>query len=311
MARYLAKKGIIIICSLFIVISLTFYLLHAIPGDPFTQDQAIPEEILEALHTHYGLDQPLIVQYAKYLKGILYFDLGPSIKYPGRTVNQIIAESFPVSFMIGLESLCLAVTGGIILGAIASLYHLRWQDHFTLLIVVLGISTPSFLLGTFLQYLFAIQLDLLPLARSGTFSHTILPALTLAAFPTAFIARLTRATMLEILQQDYILVARAKGLSILQIFYRHISRNALLPVITYLSPLIATVFTGSFVVEKIFGIPGLGQWMILSISNRDYAVVMGTTIFYSAILMTCVFVVDILCCLMDPRIKLDEVTHGR
>jgi oligopeptide transport system permease protein len=311
MGDYLAKKGIVLLCSLFVVITLTFFLMHAIPGDPFMNDQAIPEEVLRALNRHYGLDQPLIVQYVKYLNGVLHFDLGPSLKYQSRTVSEIIAEGFPISFLLGFHALCLAIIAGISLGAIAALYHLRWQDHFIVLITVLGISIPGFLLGTFLQYLFAIKLNLLPLARWGTFSHIILPSLTLAAFPFAFIARMTRTTMLEVLQQDYIFFARAKGLNVFYIFWKHVCRNALLPVITYLGPLTASVFTGSFVVEKIFGIPGLGQWMVASISSRDYTVIMGTTIFYSAILMLGVFIADLIACCLDPRIKLHEASYGK
>lgn len=311
MIIYFAKKGITLVISLFFVATLTFFLMHAIPGDPFTQDQAIPEEILRAIHKYYSLDQPLIVQYMHYLKGISHFDFGPSLKYQGRTVNEIIAEGFPISFLLGLASLALATFLGVILGAIAAFSHLRWQDYLSMLIAVLGISIPSFLLGTLLQYLLAMKLDLLPVARWGTLSHTIMPVITLAVFPLAFIARLTRTTIIEVLQQDYILVAQAKGLNSFRIFYRHALRNAIAPVITYLGPLAATAFTGSFVVEKIFGIPGLGQWLVVSISNRDYTVIMGITIFYSAILMLCIFVVDLLCCLIDPRIRLHELPYER
>lgn len=311
MIGYLAKKGAILLCSLFLVITATFFLMHTLPGDPFMQDQAIPEEILKALYKHYGLDQPLTVQYVKYLNGILHFDLGPSFLYPGRTVNAIIAEGFPVSFILGIEALCLAIFGGITLGAIAAFHHLRWHDYMTILIAVLGISIPSFLFGAFLQYLLAIKLDFLPLARWGSFSHTVMPAITLAVFPLAFIARLTRTTTVEVLQQDYIFVARAKGLSNLEVFWRHVSRNALPPVITYLGPLTAFVLTGSFVIEKIFGIPGLGQCIVSSITTRDYTVIMGATIFYSFLVMLCVFFVDFICCLMDPRIKSEEINYGR
>lgn len=301
---YLGKKALILLSSLFIVTTLTFFLMHAIPGDPFVQERAIPEEILKALQKHYGLDQPLIVQYGKYLNGVLHFDFGPSFKYQGRTVNEIIADGFPVSFYLGLEALLLSVFGGVTLGAIASVNHQRWQDHLMMVIGVIGISVPSFLLATFLQYLLAMKLDLLPVARWGTFSQTIMPALSLSALPMAFIARLTRANMVEVMQQDYILTARSKGLNSFQIVVRHVMRNALLPVLTYLGPLSAAVFTGSFAIEKIFGIPGLGQWFVMSITNRDYTVIMGTTIFYSAILMLCVFFVDLLCALLDPRIDL-------
>lgn len=308
MAFYLLKKGSILLFSLFVVATMTFFLMHAIPGDPFTQDRAIPEEILQAMYKHYGLDQPLIVQYGKYLKGLITLDLGPSFKYQGRTVNDIIREGFPVSLALGMEALFFAVISGITLGAIASFKHLRWQDHLTMVVAVLGISVPSFILATFLQYLFAMKLDLLPVARWGTFSQTILPALSLAALPMAFIARLTRANMIEVMQQDYIQTAKSKGLNSFQILWRHVLRNALLPVITYLGPLTAAVLTGSFAVEKIFGIPGLGQWFVMCITNRDYTVIMGTTVFYSAILMLAVFLVDILYCFLDPRIKFSKET---
>ena len=303
MVDYLIKKGFIFLASLLSVVTLTFFLMHAIPGDPFANDQAMPEEVLEALHKHYGLDRPLIIQYGQYLNGLLHLDLGPSFKFPGRSVNGIIAESFPVSFILGLEAALIALAGGLLLGTIAALNHLRWKDHLAMLIAILGISVPGFLLATFLQYLLAMKLDLLPVARWGTFSQTILPSLSLAAFPLAFIARLTRANMVEVLQQDYILTARSKGLNTIQIVWKHVARNALIPVVSYVGPMIATVFTGSFAIEKIFGIPGLGQWFVTSISNRDYTVIMGLTIFYSTILLLCVFIVDLIYAWLDPRLR--------
>ena len=309
--QYLVKKGIILLLSLFLVTTMTFFLMHAIPGDPFVQDKAIPEEILKALHKHYGLDQPLYIQYGKYLKGILHLELGPSFKYEGRTVNNIITDGFPVSFCLGMEALIIAVFGGMTLGSIAALNHLKWQDHLTMIIAVIGISVPSFILASFLQYVLAMKLDLLPVARWGSFAQTIMPAISLAALPMAFIARLTRANMVEVMQQDYIQTAKSKGLNSFQIILRHVMRNALLPVVTYLGPLAAAVLTGSFAIEKIFGIPGLGQWFVTSISNRDYTVIMGTTIFYSAILMLCVFIVDLLYCLIDPRIQFKKESDGR
>ncbi|MGE0670808.1 MAG: ABC transporter permease [Parachlamydiales bacterium] len=307
MIGYLMKKAAILLTSLFVVSTLTFFLMHAIPGDPFVQEKAIPEEILKALHKHYGLDQPLYIQYAKYMKGLLSWELGPSFKYQGRTVNQIISEGFPVSFVLGMEALFLAVCGGIALGAVASLKHQRWQDQMTMVIAVIGISVPSFIMASFMQYALAMKLDLLPVARWGSFSQTIMPAISLAALPMAFIARLTRSNMVEVLQQDYIQTAKAKGLNSFMILIKHVMRNALLPVLTYLGPLTAAVLTGSFAIEKIFGIPGLGQWFVMSITNRDYTVIMGTTIFYSAILLLCIFIVDLLYCFIDPRIK----SHGR
>lgn len=308
MKRYLAQKTGIFLLSLFLVATLTFVLMQAIPGDPFTQEQAIPEEILRAMYHHYGLDQPWYVQYVKYLKGIATADFGPSFKYQGRTVNEIIAEGFPVSFVLGIFALSISIFCGLILGLVAAFKHLRWQDHFAMILAVLGISIPSFILATFLQYLFAMKLDLFPVARWGSWNQAVLPALALAAMPTAFIARLTRANVVEVLQQDYIQTAKSKGLNAIQIAVRHVLRNALLPVVTYLGPLTANIITGSFAVEKIFGIPGLGQWYVTSITNRDYTVIMGTTVFYSFLLMICVFFVDLLYCVLDPRIR--EKRHG-
>lgn len=311
MTKYLIKKAAILLVSLFIVTTLTFFLMHAIPGDPFVQDKAIPEEILKALHKHYGLDEPLYVQFYKYLNGIFHLELGPSFKYEGRSVNAIISEGFPISLYLGVEALLIAVFLGIMLGSIAALHHLRWQDHLTMVIAVIGISVPSFIMASFLQYILAMKLDLLPVARWGSFSQTIMPALSLSALPMAFIARLTRTNMVEVMQQDYIQTAKSKGLNSFWIVLRHVIPNALLPVITYLGPLSASVLTGSFAIEKIFGIPGLGQWFVTSITNRDYTVIMGTTIFYSAILMLCVFIVDLLYCFIDPRIQLRKEANGR
>jgi oligopeptide transport system permease protein len=304
--KYLLKKGAILLFSLFVVASLTFFLMQIIPGDPFTQEKAIPEEIMRAMYKHYGLDQPWYVQYGKYLKGIITWDLGPSFKYQGRTINNVINEGFPVSCILGLEALFLAVSFGITLGAIAALKQTKWQDHLMMVFAVIGISVPSFILATFLQYILAMKLDLVPVARWGTFSQSILPALSLSALPTAFIARLTRSNMVEVMSQDYIQTAKSKGLNDFQIIFKHVLRNALLPVVSFLGPLTASILTGSFVVEKIFGIPGLGAWFVNSITNRDYTIIMGMTIFYSALLMLCIFAVDLIYCLIDPRITFNS-----
>jgi oligopeptide transport system permease protein len=304
MIRLLVKKLVIFGASLYLVATLTFFLMHAIPGDPFTEEEAIPTEILKALNHHYELDKPLLVQYGNYMKGLAAGDFGPSFKYQGRSANDIIRDGFPISLTLGMEALCLAVFFGVSFGAIAALNRGRLQDGLTMILAVIGISVPSFILATFLQYFLSIKLDLFPVARWGTFSHTVLPALALAALPTAFIARLTRANMVEILEQDYIMTAKSKGLSAFAIVFKHALRNTLLPVVTYLGPLSVSVLTGSFVVEKIFGIPGLGQWFILSVTNRDYTLIMALTVFYSGFLMACVFFVDLLYSLIDPRIRL-------
>jgi len=278
--------------------------MHAAPGDPFMQEEAIPEEIMKNMLAHYGLDQPWYIQYWKYIKGLATWNLGPSFKYEGRLVNDIIKEGFPISLILGLEAMCLALSAGIILGATAAVNRSRWQDHIAIIIAVIGISVPNFIMATFLQFLFAMKLNIFPVARFGSVVHTILPAFSLAALPTAFIARLTRANMVEVLEQDYVQTARSKGLSTIQIIFKHVLKNSLLPVVTYIGPLASAILTGSFIVEKIFGIPGLGGWLVTSITNRDYTVIMGVTIFYSACLMLCVLTVDFIYTLIDPRIKL-------
>jgi len=304
--RYLIKKFFLLVIALFFVASITFFLMKATPGDPFIQEDAIPEEIMKTLYAHYGLDQPWYVQYVKYLKKLLTWNLGPSFKYEGRTVNAIIKDGFSVSLILGLEALFIALFFGIILGVIASVKRSRWQDHVCMIFAVIGISVPNFILATFLQFIFAMKLGLFPVARWGSPLHSVLPALSLAALPTAFIARLTRANMVEVLGQDYVQTALSKGLSMTQVILRHVLKNSILPVVTYLAPLTSAILTGSFVIEKIFGIPGLGGWFVASIINRDYTVIMGLTVFYSAFLMLCILIVDVSYTFVDPRIQIIE-----
>jgi len=306
MLKHLLKKIVFLLTALFLVVTLTFFLMHAIPGDPFSNDEGVPEEVLKSLYRYYHLDEPLFSQYLHYLQGVAKGDLGPSFKYQGRTANSIIADGFPISFVLGAEALFLALSFGVFFGTVASMRRGRWQDLVSMVVAVLGISVPSFIMATFLQYVFSMKLDLFPVARWGSFFHSVLPAFSLSAMPMAFIARLTRSNMVEVLQQDYILTARSKGISERQLVFKHVLRNTLLPVVSYVGPLCAAIFTGSFVVERVFGIPGLGQWFVLSVSNRDYSVIMALAIFYSAILMLCVYLVDVLYCLFDPRI-----VHGR
>lgn len=302
MTLYLLKRFSLLCASLFLVITVTFAMMKAIPGDPFAQEMALPPEILQALKEHYGLNDPWYVQYGRYLKSIVTWNLGPSFKYKGRSVNAIIKEGFPISAVLGLEALFLSLGAGILLGTLAALHQNRWQDYGAMLFATIGVSVPSFILATALQYLFALKLDWFPIARWGSFAHSVLPALSLAALPTAFIARLTRASMLEVLQCDYMKTAQAKGLPEWAVIGRHGLRNALLPVFTYLGQLIANILVGSFIVEKIFGIPGLGQWFVISVANRDYTVIMGTTVFYGILLLSIVFLVDIAYGILDPRL---------
>ena len=249
MFRYLIKKALILVISLWVVITGTFFLMHAIPGDPFIGDRVIPQEVLNSLYAYFGLDQPLWIQYLKYLKGLLHGELGPSIVYQGRSVNQFIAEGLPVSAQLGIQALLVAIPSGILLGTWAAMKRGGWQDNIAMVISTIGVSVPNFVLSTLLQYVFSVKLHLLPVARWGGLEYTILPTLALAALPTAFIARLTRSNMVEVLQQDYIKTALAKGLPLFQISIRHGLRNALLPVITYLGPVTSHILTGSFMIE--------------------------------------------------------------
>jgi oligopeptide transport system permease protein len=301
--RYFIKKIIYLIGSLFLLITLTFFLMKALPGDPFEDEQLLPADTLKALHTHYGLDQPLYVQYGTYLFSLLQGDLGPSFKFKNRTVNDIIAQGFPVSAALGIEALFFAISAGVLLGTLAALKANQWQDHAIMLLTTMAISVPSFVLATLLQYMIAIKWHLLPIARWGSLSHSILPALALSALPMAFIARLIRSNLIEILQCEYIKTAKAKGLSRSAVLFKHALRNAFLPVLTYMGQLVANVLVGSFVIEKIFSIPGLGQWFVNSVGNRDYTVIMGLTLFYSTLLMSTTFIIDLAYGYLDPRIQ--------
>lgn len=292
------------------IITITFLLMHAIPGGPFTSEKNIPAAVLKNIEEHYRLNDPLWKQYVDYLSHLARFDLGPSFKYEGRAVNDIIRESFPVSFQLGLISIGLAILLGIPAGAMAALRQNQWQDYAAMFFATIGMSVPSFVLATLFVYVFAVKLAVLPAALWEGARYAVLPALALAAYPTAFIARLTRSSMLEVLAQDYIKTARAKGLSPTVILYRHALKNALIPVVTYIGPMAASILTGSFIVETIFAIPGLGRHFITSIYNRDYTVILGVTVFYSILVIGLNLIVDLIYPLLDPRIKLDKKQGG-
>jgi len=303
MSRLIFRKVLALLFSLFFVSSLTFLLMQAVPGTPFLEEQGVPEEVLQSMYHHYGLDQPWYVQYGKYIKGLITFDLGPSMRYEGITVAKVIKEGFPISCFIGIEALCIALLMGISLGTLAAIRKGKWQDHVCMLIAVVGISTPSFVMATVLQFFLAMKWEIFPVARWGSFAHSLLPALSLAALPAAFIARLIRANMVEELEQDYVQTARSKGVTERDVIFKHVLKNSMLPVITYLGPLTSSILTGSFVIEKIFGIPGLGRWLVKSITNRDYTLIMGLTVFYSSVLLITVFSIDLLYVWIDPRIR--------
>lgn len=302
MIALLARKFAYACLSLLVVLSLTFFLMKAIPGDPFQQEQELPKEIYEALRDHYGLSDPWYMQYLRYLIQLPTFDFGPSLVHQDRSVIDIIKAGLPTSILLGGEALLIAIPLGLLAGMMAALKQNRWQDSLILLVAVIGISLPSFILATLLQYVVGIKMHLLPIARWGSFTQTILPALSLAALPTAFIARMTRAKMIAELGQPYIAAARAKGLPEWRIVCIHALRNILTPVISYIGPLSAGILTGSFIIEKIYSIPGLGYWFVTSVMNRDYPLIMGITVFYCALLLLASFAVDTVCLLLDPRL---------
>lgn len=306
MFRYVGKRIGTSLFTLWVIITLTFILMHSIPGDPLTRDKQLPEAIQQNIEAQYHLNEPLWKQYGYYFQGLAHGEFGPSLKYEGVTVNQIIGQGFPVSAQLGLAALILMLLIGIPAGVISALRQNQWQDHAAMFMATLGVAIPNFVLATLLIYIFGVKLELLPTSRWVSWQSVIMPAIALAFYPTAYIARLTRSSMLEVIGQDYIRTARAKGLPQRTVLYKHALRNALVPIITYLGPLIAGVLTGSFVIEKIFAIPGLGQQFVLSISNRDYTTILGVTIFYAGFLIFMNLVVDLLYGVIDPRIRLGK-----
>ncbi|MFS0561676.1 ABC transporter permease [Terribacillus sp. 179-K 1B1 HS] len=307
MALYLIRRFLIMIATILVIATLTFILMHSIPGNPFTtQDRSTSEAVQENLNAHYHLDEPMIVQYGIWIKSLATFDFGPSIKQPTETVNDLLGRGFPISAELGMWTITIALISGITLGVLAALKHNGIIDYIAMTLAVLGISIPNFILATLLIQQLAVNLQLLPAATWSSPMHMIMPIIALATGPTAIIARLTRSSMLEVLTQDYIKTARAKGLSPAKIVIKHALRNALMPVVTILGTLVAAILTGTFVIERIFAIPGMGKYFVESINNRDYPVIMGTTVFYSAFLIFMLFLVDVVYSILDPRIKLHK-----
>ena len=303
MLKYILRRLVTIIIVIFIVSSITFFLAHAIPGGPFKREKKVPEAVLKNIEKRYKLDQPLWKQYIDFIKNVARLDFGPSFRYESQSVNDIIKQSFPISALLGFLSLLLALFIGIPAGVISSLKQNMWQDNFVMVFSLIGISIPSFILATFLMYSVGLKFRLLPVAGWGSISNLILPCITLSAYPMAFIARIMRSSMLEVLRQDYIRVAYAKGLSRSAVIIKHAIKNSILPVVTYMGPLIASIFTGSFIVEQIFAIPGLGKYFVTSIYDRDYTTILGVTIFYCTILVFLNFIIDIVYSYIDPRIR--------
>ncbi len=304
MLRYTLKRALMAVITIWVIVTITFFLMHIIPGDPFTDQKKIPPEIMEKIEKKYGLDQPLIVQYGKYLKNLLKWDLGDSMKYKNRSVNTILEEGFPVSFKVGIFAIIFGAVIGIFFGIIAGLKRGKFFDYFVIIVAVIGVSVPSFVFAALFQYVFGVKLKWFPVARWGTPAHYVMPVLALGIGHVAYIARMMRTSMLDVLSQDYIRTAKAKGLSKMQVTWSHTIRNAILPVVTILGVSIAGIVVGSFVIENIFAIPGIGKHFVQSITHQDYTLIMGTTVFYAIILVIMMFIIDIIYGFVDPRIRL-------
>ncbi|MFD1608890.1 ABC transporter permease [Oceanobacillus luteolus] len=306
MLKYILKKLLIMLFTLWIIITLTFVLMVSVPGSPFNSESSSNEIVQQNLEKHYNLDKPMHIQYLLYLKSVVTFDFGPSIKQPNQTVNDLLGRGFPISAELGIVTIIVALISGITLGILAALRHNRIIDYAAMAIAVLGISIPNFILATLLIQQLAVNWGIFPVATWKSWSHMVLPVLALATGPMAIIARLTRSTMLEVLTQDYIKMARAKGLAPWKIIVKHALRNALMPVVTIMGTLFVGIMTGSFVIEQIFAIPGMGKYFVESINHRDFPVIMGTTVFYSSFLIIMLFLVDIAYGILDPRIKVNN-----
>ena len=304
MKKFVLKRFLISLVTLWVIITITFLLMHSIPGDPFAKDGRMPETVYNNLRARYGLDRPKSEQYLIYLKNVCKLDFGESMKSKAENVNQMIARGAPVSAKLGIQAFVISIIIGPALGSIAALYQNKVPDYIMMILAIIGISVPSFVLGTLFIQFIAAKVSFLPIAGWGTWAHTILPSVALSFMPMASSARMMRSSMLEVLGQDYIKTAKSKGLHNFRVIMGHAVRNAILPIVSQMGTTISGLLTGSFVIEKIFGIPGLGNFFVTSIINRDYTLIMGTTIFYSAILIVMLLIVDILYVVVDPRIKL-------
>lgn len=304
MSKYILKRVITSLITIWLLATVVFVLVRLMPGDPFTSEKLTPA-IRQNLERYYGFDKPLIQQYTTYMGNLLKGNFGYSIKYVNQSVNKIIADSFPYSADLGLRALSMSVSLGLVLGIIAALYRGRSLDYVCIIIAIIGTSVPEFIIGALLQYFFGIKWGLLPVAQYQGLKYTILPSIALGFYTLAMVSRLMRASMLEVVQQDYIKTAKSKGISKFRITYKHQIRNAIMPIITVLGPTVAAVLTGTFVIEAIFAIPGMGKYYVQGVQNLDYPVILGMTIFYGAFLVIANMVVDILYGVVDPRIRVE------
>lgn len=302
--KYVLKRIGYAIVTLWAVVSITFVMMQIVPGGPFEKEGKVSEVAKANLAAYYGTDQPMAVQYVRYLKSVATWDFGPSMVNQKLSPNYYIENNLPVTMQLGMQAAIVAIAGGLLLGIIAALFHNKFLDHFSMVVALIGVSVPSFIMARLLTIIFAQNLGWFPVAKWDSFASTVLPTVALAFLPMAQIARLMRSSMLEVLGMDYIKTARAKGLTRDAVIVKHAIRNAILPVISMLGTTIAGLLTGSFVIEKIFAIPGMGDALIKSIQERDYPVIMASTVVYCLILIVLTLVIDLIYPLIDPRIDL-------
>ena len=305
MLPFILKRLATSLAVIWVIITVTFVLMKVCPGGPFDRERSLPEAVEKNIRARYGLDQPLWRQYLTYMGPLLRGDLGPSYHYQGQSVARLIREKFPRSAAIGLLSILISIAIGVPAGIFCSVRQNRWNDRLTMLITIVGVSVPSFVLATLLQYFGAVRWGVFHAAGLIRWYDAVLPALALSVYSLAFITRLTRSSFLDVLHDEWVRTAYAKGLTPLAVLVGHVLRNAILPVVTYLGPLTAGVITGSLVVEKIFSIPGLGEFFVTSVFSRDYTMIMGVTIFYSVLLVALNFLVDVVYVWLDPRISFE------
>jgi oligopeptide transport system permease protein len=302
MIRYVARRAVYMLITLIVIASVTFFISKLLPGTPFADDKLTPQ-VRQQLFEKYGLDEPVYVQYAKYMANVAQGDLGNSFYFESRPVLQIIMERLPISMFIGLQAVIFGLVIGLVLGIVAGLRHNTLWDTAAVVLAVLGVSVPSFVLGPILQYWLGLKLGLFPIALFESWMHSVLPSLALSVFVVSTVARFIRTEMLEVMGQDYITLAKAKGLSRLAVIMRHVLRNSLIPLVTVMAPLTVYIITGSLVIEQIFAVPGIGDQFVDSIVVSDYSMILGTTLFFSVMFILALLIQDILYGIIDPRIR--------
>lgn len=302
MIRYVATRVAYMIATLFIIISVTFFVSKALPGNPFS-DPKLTDEVRQQLFEKYGLDEPVYVQYFKYIGNVAQGDLGNSYYFESRPVSEMILQRLPVSMFIGVQAVLFGCALGLVLGIVAALRHNTWWDTLAVVVAIIGVSVPTFVLGPLMQYWLGLKFGLFPIAFFESYRHSVLPSLALSVFVISTVARFVRTEMLEVMGQDYITLARAKGLSGLAVIIKHVLRNAMIPLVTVMAPLTIYIITGSLVVEQIFAVPGIGQQFVQSVLVNDYSMILGTTIFFSVMFVIALLIQDVMYGIIDPRIR--------